>query len=125
MAEARAYGTYNATGPDFEMSAAGMLYGIRAVTTTGARLRFATQAFLTENEVAPWAELPVWVPGSGETAGFSRIDCKKAIQAGLSFRPLATTAADTIAWWNSLPAERRTLRAGLKPDRERELLAKL
>lgn len=125
MAEARAYGIYNATGPDYELSTAATLYGCRAVTTTGARLRFASAEFLAENNVAPWAELPVWVPGSGETAGFARVNCQKAIKAGLTFRPLATTASETIAWWNSLPAERRVLRAGLKPEREKELLAKL
>ena len=35
-----------------------------------------------------------------------------AVAAGLPMRPLADTARDTLAWWNSLPGERReTLRA--------------
>ena len=38
-------------------------------------------------------------------------------------RPLATTAADTLAWFDSLPAERRAkLRAGLGAERETALL---
>jgi len=39
---------------------------------------------------------------------------------------LSQTAGDTLAWWQSLPEARRaTLRAGLKAEREAELLAKL
>lgn len=44
--------------------------------------------------------------------------------AGLTFRPVKTTAADALAWWNALPAERRAKpKAGLSPQREAELLA--
>lgn len=124
MAEARAFGTYNATGPDYEMSVAAMLYGIRAVTTQGAKLTFVPSDFLAEQQVAPWGDMPVWVPGEGETAGFSRVSIARALAAGLTFRPLATTAADTLAWFHAQPAERQaTLRAGIKPEREAEVLA--
>ena len=46
--------------------------------------------------------------------------------AGLTFRPLAQTSLDTLAWFKSLPAERQaTLKAGIKPEREKEVLAAL
>ena len=49
---------------------------------------------------------------------------KKAFAAGLTFRPFAQTTLETLAWFNSLPAERQaTLRAGIKPEREKEVLA--
>lgn len=124
LVEQRAYGTFNATGPDYEMSVAAMLYGIRAVTTAGARLHFVPAEFLAEQKVAPWGDMPVWVPGQGETAGFSRVSIARALKQGLSFRPLATTAADTLAWFAAQPAERQaTVRAGIKPEREAEVLA--
>jgi len=70
-----------------------------------------------------WSDLPVWVPGQGETMGFHRRSNARAIAAGLTYRPLATTAADTLAWWNAQTAERRSKpRAGLKPEREAEVL---
>jgi len=57
-------------------------------------------------------------------AGFSQIDCKKAIGKGLRFRTADEVARDTLAWWKTLPEERRAkLRAGLSPDREKEVLA--
>ena len=123
MAEARAFGIYNATGPDYELSVAGMVYGIRAVTTTGAQFTFVPADFLEAQKVAPWGDMPVWVPGQGESEGFSRISVAKAVAAGLTFRPLATTAADTLTWFHTQPVERQaTIKSGIKPEREAEVL---
>jgi len=41
----------------------------------------------------------------------------------LTFRPLAVTARDTLAWFKSQKPERQAkLRAGLTPEREKEVL---
>jgi 2'-hydroxyisoflavone reductase len=43
---------------------------------------------------------------------------------GLTFRPLADTARDTLAWFKSQSAERQAkLKAGLTPERETKVLA--
>lgn len=119
MAESRTLGTYNATGPDYEMSVAGLLYGIRATTTQGTRLVFSTADFLEKQKIEPWKDMPVWVPGSGDSAGFARIQVRKAIAAGLTFRSLADTTTATLAWWREQTPERRQgLRAGLSRVRE-------
>jgi 2'-hydroxyisoflavone reductase len=123
MAESRTFGDFNGNGPDYEMSTGAMLYGIRAVTTQGATLIEASGDFLEKNKVAPWSDLPVWIPGDGESIGSHRRSVARAVKAGLTFRPLATTTADTLKWFNELPAERRAkLRAGLSAEREAELL---
>lgn len=49
-------------------------------------------------------DLLAWVPGQGETAGVSRVGIARAPAAGLMFRPLATTAADTLAWFAAFRA---------------------
>jgi 2'-hydroxyisoflavone reductase len=68
--------------------------------------------------------MPVWVPAQGDTAGASQRSNARALGAGLSFRPLATTARDTLAWFRTLPADRQhELRAGIKPEREQQVLA--
>ena len=47
----------------------------------------------------------------------------RALAADLRFRPLATTCADTLDWFNALPSERRAqARAGLSRAREAEVL---
>jgi len=125
MAERRAFGTFNATGPDFRLSMEAMLHGIRASGTAAARFVWAPADFLETNKVAPWSDMPVWIPRKDDPA-FATRSIARAQAAGLTFRPLATTAADTLAWFHTLPAERRNkLGAGLGGDREAELLALL
>ena len=47
----------------------------------------------------------------------------RSLAAGLTFRPFAQTARETLAWFQALPLERQTkLRAGLSPEREAEVL---
>ena len=48
-------------------------------------------------------------------------DTSHAVAAGLTFRPLAETVADTLAWDRDRGVEELT--AGLPPAREAELLA--
>lgn len=124
VAEARVFGTFNATGPAEPLQMRGMLTGIANAVHSDARITWVPESFLEARKVAPWSDLPVWVPGQGDSAGFARRSIRKALAAGLTFRPLATTAADTLAWFKAQPPERQArLRAGLPLAREQELLA--
>ena len=73
--------------------------------------------FLLERGVEPFRELPLWIPGS-EADGFYGFDNRKAVTAGLTFRPLAETVRDTLAWLGELEEPP----ARLSPEREVELL---
>jgi 2'-hydroxyisoflavone reductase len=123
MVEERTLGVFNAMGPASELGMGGMLDGIQRGIASKARLVWAPTAFLEQQKVSPWGDMPVWIPATGDTAGANRRRNQKALAAGLAFRPLATTATDTLAWWKALPAERQAkLRAGIAPDRERQVL---
>ncbi|MFL6246155.1 MAG: NAD-dependent epimerase/dehydratase family protein [Thermoanaerobaculia bacterium] len=124
LIEQKAYGTFNATGPAHPLTIAEMLYGIKAVTTAGAQFTWVPASFLEEQKVAPWSDMPVWIPPIGEYAGFTSISIRKALDAGLTFRSLADTAETTLAFNAGRPEERQAkLRAGLAPEREKEVLA--
>jgi 2'-hydroxyisoflavone reductase len=125
MAEQGDTGTFNATGPRSPLSVAGMLWACWAATGTEVSFRHADADFLAEHGVRPWSDMPVWVPDSPQTAGFSRRSIQAALDHGLTFRPMAETVADTLAWHATRPEEARgpQLRAGLAPEREAELLA--
>ena len=124
LVEAKAVNTYNGVGPRSPMSIAGMLYGIRAAVDNEISFTWVDAEFLEKHEVQPWMEMTVWVPPVGEYAGFSSSSIQRALDAGLSFRPLADTADATMDYWNSLPEERRaTPRAGLSPEKEKIVLA--
>jgi 2'-hydroxyisoflavone reductase len=88
------------------------------------RFTWVDAGFLEAHGVHPWSDLPVWVPPVGEGAYMGRISRARAVAAGLTFRPLAETARDTLAWWRTLPPERQAKpRAGISAAREAEVLA--
>jgi 2'-hydroxyisoflavone reductase len=123
LVEDEASGTFLATGPEAPLTLAGMLYGIRAITSAKVSFTWVDADFLRANEVGEWMEMPVWVYPSEETRGFSAYDCTRAIQAGLSFRSLADTARDTLDWWKALPEDQQAMRTGIDPEKEARILA--
>lgn len=125
MAESRTTGTFDATGPGQVLTMRDMLAGIGSAIHSNPPLTWVPADFLAAQDVQPWADMPVWIPRQGEGAGLARRSVRKALSAGLTYRPLATTAADTLEWFRAQPAERQaTLKAGLSAEREAAVLAK-
>lgn len=116
-------GIYNALGPKAPLSIAEMLYGIRAITSADIRFTWVDEPFLTARKVSAWTDMPVWVPGQGETAGFARLSNERAVAKGLTFRPLADTAQATLADYRARAKTGSKLQAGLSREREAEVLA--
>lgn len=128
MIEARETGVYNALGPAAPLSMAEMLYGIKAVTTAGAQFTWVGADFLEQQKIEAWRHMPVWIPPAGDAAGFHFRSNAKAVAKGLTFRPLAVTALDTIEWNKTRTPEARQAQLegklnGLAPAREAEVLA--
>jgi 2'-hydroxyisoflavone reductase len=124
MAEQRDFGIYNAFGPARELSTAAMLTGIANAIHAKVEPVWVPADFLAQQKVSPWSDMPVWVPAQGDSAGFARRLNRRALAAGLTFRPLATTASGTLAWFRAQPPERQAkLRAGLSAERENAVLA--
>lgn len=123
-AEQRTFGVFNATGPAHLLRMGQLLDGVTAAINANAKLVWVSEAFLEANKISAWTDMPVWVPGDGDEAGFVRRDIHRALAAGLTFRPLGVTAKDTLDWFRTQPDARQAkLRAGLAPDREAQLLA--
>jgi 2'-hydroxyisoflavone reductase len=118
MAAKRRTGTFNATGPDYKLEMGQLLEACKAVSVD-AELIWVSEDFLEEHGVEPFTELPLWVPR--EYAGFLDADCGKAIEVGLTFRPLSETVEDVLHWDRARPVGTEPA-AGLKPEREQELL---
>jgi 2'-hydroxyisoflavone reductase len=115
----RQTGTFNATGPAEPLAMSDFLETCRAVSASDARFTWVPEALLLEHGVTAYTELPLWVPET--EGGFDRFDISRALAAGLTFRPVADTVRDTLAWDATRPAgtERRN---GLPPEREAALL---
>ena len=124
LVEARTLGTFNAMGPAREMTMRAMLEGVRDGVGSKAAFTWVPADFLDQQKVSAWGDMPAWVPGTGDTAGFGLRSNRRAVAAGLTFRPLATTAKDALAWWKEQPEDRRAKpRAGIAADREAQVLA--
>lgn len=117
---AGATGVFNATGPAAPIGLGELLGACLRAAGGDGELVWADEAFLLEQGVAPFTELPCWLPAAGE--GLLRAAIDRALAAGLQLRPLEETARDTLAWRQPLLAA-RPLRAGLAAEREAALLA--
>jgi len=95
------------------------------VGATAPRFTWVPDGFLVEHEVNPWAgprSLPLWLP-LPDYAGFLTHDGTEARDAGLTMRPLADTAADTLAWVRASRSGDDTRKAGLTESDEAAVLA--
>ena len=120
LIEKRVTGVFNATGPVVPLTMREIIETCRKVAAVPSEITWVSEAFLLENEVVPFTELPLWLPKS--VWGMSQANISRALAAGLEFRPLAQTVADTLAWDQTRPTDRAWVN-GLKPEREVELLA--
>jgi 2'-hydroxyisoflavone reductase len=111
---------YNATGPAAPLPMQTLLQTCKEINGGDASFTWIPEEFLLAQEVAPWTELPLWVPGD-EGIGFSSVDCRKAQAQGLVYRPLADTVRDTLAWLNTRPADYEW-KNGLPAEKEAAVL---
>jgi len=116
-------GTFNATGPGFSMTMEEFIYGMRATTSSRLSYTWIEDYTFLQDRGLTWS-IP-WLMPVDDHLGSQRIDVSRAVAAGLTYRPLATTAMDTLDWWRSeaVSDERRASpRFVLTPEREREIL---
>jgi 2'-hydroxyisoflavone reductase len=124
LIQENASGIYNATGPDYELTIGKLLEVSKQTSGSDANFKWASVEFLNQHKVEAWSDMPTWIPDDEEGVGFSRVDVSKAIAAGLKFRPLEETVRDTLEWAQTRPPNHEW-RAGLTPEREKEVLANL
>lgn len=119
MAQQRKTGIYNLTGPAHNLTLGEVLETCKQVSGSDASFSWVSEAFLSEKEVAPWSDLPCWIPEAANN--LQKMDIGKALADGLLCRPLADTIRDTLVWHRTRPDE--PLKAGISREREAEVLA--
>ncbi|HEY9793150.1 MAG TPA: NAD-dependent epimerase/dehydratase family protein, partial [Candidatus Obscuribacterales bacterium] len=122
LAEAQERGIFIATGPDQRVTLGDFLDACDQAGKAVCELVRVEEAVLEKAGVAPWSELPLWVPASKKDyAGMMRLDRSKAVEAGLKCRRIEHTIADTLKWDQTRdPSMPRA--AGLSEEREAGLL---
>ena len=119
MAEDGTTGVFHGVGPGTRLSMGEMLEQIGTVASNPFELTWVPEDFLESEGVAPWSDLPAWIPGDA----LMFVSFQKSVDAGLTYRPLPVTARDTLEWDKTRPAEERAdRRFGWSREREREVL---
>jgi 2'-hydroxyisoflavone reductase len=119
LIENKQTGIFNATGPKVPLSMQQVLENCREIAGNQAEFVWVDDAFLLAHQVKPFTDLPLWLPSFGYA--MQRVNINKALDAGLSFRPLTETICDTLAWDNARPSNMQR-QNGFTPERESELL---
>jgi len=107
-------GVYNAVAPPVPLQR--VLDAARS--EAAVEITWVPWPFLEAEGVAPWTDLPAWVPAAMQ--GLITADGARASAAGLEHRSIEAVVADLAAWDGARP--RRPLRAGLSRERESDLL---
>lgn len=118
-AETRLTGIYDGIGPI--RTRGEFLAECAAALNASCTFTWVDRAFLEAHDVRRWAgprSLPMWLP-LPDFAGFLTRDTSPARAAGLTSRPVAVTARDTLHW---LDASNGPV-IGLTADEERDVLA--
>ncbi len=119
VAEAHTIGVFNGAGPATPLTMGSFLDAAREALDSDARFTWVDEPFLLQREVAPWSELPVWVPG--ELTPMHRVRNDRALAAGLRTRPLQDTVRATQEWMRDNP-DKSQPQGTLTREREQELL---
>lgn len=126
MAVAGEVGNYLATGPADPLPLKTILETARKITQADTKFTWVDERFLIENEIAPWVELPLWIPSTA--SAIHKINVSKSINAGLTFRPLEETFRDNLVWLKEQAkqkdASQQLARGAMTRERETELLQK-
>ena len=129
QATRRTTGVFNLSGPAQPLTIGGLLTAACDTLNPAAQLQWVDEMFLLNAGVAPWSDLPVWLPRA--QAGLHSVDIARALASGLLCRPLAATLGDTAQWLkSSVPSPAAAAATavavrpavGLAPEREAALL---
>jgi 2'-hydroxyisoflavone reductase len=122
MVEQGTVGAFNATGPKSRLGMGRMLNEIKKATNSDARFTWVPDEFLEAQKAI--YEFPIWTSSKGPYISYLTTNVDKAIKHGLTFRSLSDTTRATLEWFrNQTPQRQSKMRAGVRAQREAELLA--
>lgn len=119
LIEAGITGPFNAVGFDGSISVAEFLHTGKGTLNHSCSFTWVDDAFLEANKVTAWDEMGCWTP----KAKNGHSSNAKSIAAGAKYRPIAETIRDTAAWVKEGRGAGEW-KAGMKAEREKDLLAK-
>lgn len=121
--ENRIDGVFNLVTPANFFTLGDLLSCAEAITGVSPEKVWLSAEQLEEFELRPWVDFPAWAPQNGELAGLTKFSSDWAVKQGFGFSDISDTVEETWDWFQT--REDQTLKAGLSPEREKEILEKL
>lgn len=120
LVEERTTGKFNALGPDKPMTWGRVITACQKATPTASTTTWVPGEFVAKQQDI---DFPIWAPYVGDSRGFHTWKNQRALRAGLRFRPVEQTVADTLAWYHGqLKEEKGRVRLAFTPEQEAEVL---
>lgn len=95
---------------------------VAGLAESDVRFVYAPPSFFESQGIESWQILPIFTPKTDEDRG--TVNVSRAVESGLTFRPLIETVADTLAW-DKTRTDETAYSKSLSREREAELLAAL
>ena len=114
-------GIFNASGDTSKTTMGDLIESCLRLAGAGTKATWVGEPFVKAEEIAPWSELPAWIPTGEDTLMWA--GSSKAVAAGLTYRPLDETVRATLDYTRAKGLD-RALKSGLTRDREADLLRK-
>jgi 2'-hydroxyisoflavone reductase len=122
LVETRVVGAFNAITPARAYTMRDLLDACTRVAKTPSKFHWVQDDSLISRDVAPWSELPLWIPDNHEAGGLMLAKSERAVASGLRFRTINDTVAATLAWAQALDAKDDKLGIDKTLSSERETI---
>src|ERR1700733_13861717 len=98
MIERQAVGIYNAIGPATPFSFELLIKECQKFSKNNISIHWVDEDFLIKHDIKDWIEIPLWLSSKRNMPGFLNINAQKAIESGLTFRPISETISSILEW---------------------------
>ncbi|MFW6224861.1 MAG: NAD-dependent epimerase/dehydratase family protein [Bacteroidota bacterium] len=113
-------GSYILTGPEKRYLFKDFILDCQRIVNPKCQIEFVSNEWLNKHDVVKSEDYPLCHDEEG-TEGLFKVDCSKAVNAGLSFRALEETVQDTLKWFYEYKSNGSGLAVGMKPEEMRKL----
>ena len=113
-------GSYILTGPEKRYLFKDFILDCQRIINPECELEFVSNEWFNQQSIDKSMSFPL-CHDDEEAKGLFKVDCSKAIKAGLSYRSLEETVKDALKWFYEYKSTGEELAVGMKPEEMKKL----
>jgi len=113
-------GSYILTGPEKTYLFKDFILDCQRIINPECELEFVSNEWFNQQSIDKSMSFPL-CHDDEEAKGLFKVDCSKAIKAGLSYRSLEETVKDALKWFYEYKSTGEELAVGMKPEEMKKL----